>query len=385
MGEEELQDEGFKACVTVPEEMVNDRHRRFRCPECLSETPSSLPDAAARSLLEQVSSALCVFEVEFVSYLRVIGDPVDVEEVTSIHSQLVLEGPYHLALVFMTEGDPRGGWWITSQKSKGGAGQTNEKKFLRYHTKELTKLATDAATSRIFILSCSTNMFKPSTLGAVHGTMNRRPWHSVVIPTTASLLVNEMIDILPELFIHLYYFGANFKSSLLRIWAKSISARVHTGFIIMDRQGFSDELSVSKIEYAAQSIRPYGVHLPVPESLCGCWGKVADWKLRHVSSDFGESFHFLRSSCCAHELHVAIFTDRRTVRKLHGITIMQEDWDESTQNFTFDPSIMVRMVQSPARRGTDVEAQRPRHEAPWTLAGRQAQEQVASSMEGSMA
>ncbi|KDN43798.1 hypothetical protein RSAG8_05791, partial [Rhizoctonia solani AG-8 WAC10335] len=77
---------------------------------------------------------------------------------------------------------------------------------------------------------------------------------------------------------------------------------------------------------------------------------------------------------------MAIFVDRRTTRKIHGTTIVQEDWDESARNFTFDPSRMVRMVQSPARRGPQLEAQRPRHDAPWTLAGRQTRDQMASGV-----
>ncbi|CAE6436412.1 unnamed protein product [Rhizoctonia solani] len=284
----------------------------------------------------------------------------------------------------MTEADPRGGWWISSEKSRSGTGQTEEKKFIRYHVKELTLLATDAVTSRMFMLSCATNMFNLSTLGVIYDTLSSRPWHSIVLPTTPALIVNEIVDILPELFVHLYYFGAGFKSSLLRVWAKSTSARVHTGFIIMDRQHFNDSLAVSKFEYAAHSIRPYGFQLPLPESLCGCWGQNADWKLRHMSSNFGESFYFLRSSCCARELHVAIFKDRRTTIKKHGTTIMQEDWDESKKNFTFDPSRMVHMVQSPARRGAQLETQRPQHEGPWTLAGREAREQIASSVAATM-
>ena len=159
-------------------------------------------------------------------------------------------------------------------------------------------------------------------------------------------MMNEVVEILPELFVHTYYFGASFKSSLLRVWAKSATARTHTGFIIMDRQRLEDKLSVSKVQHGAHSIRPYGVQLPIPESLCGCWGKEADWRLRHASSKFGEKFYFFRSSCCARELHMAIFENCRTIRNVHGTTIVEEDWDGLKKNFTFDPAQMVRMVQS---------------------------------------
>lgn len=174
----------------------------------------------------------------------------------------------------------------------------------------------------------------------------RRPWHSIVLPTTPALMMNEVVEILPELFVHAYYFGANFRSSLLRVWAKSTTARTHTGFIIMDRQRVEDKLSVSKVQHGPHSVRPYGVQLPIPESLCGCWDKQADWRFRHGSRNFGEKFYFFRSSCCAHELHMAIYEDCRKIRTVHGATIVEEDWDESKKNFTFNPARMVHMVQS---------------------------------------
>ena len=147
---------------------------------------------AAESLLKQVSSALSVFEVEVVTHLRVIGKPVEEHEADYFHDQYVFilsppplflwchsqgarsksDGPYHLAVVFMTEADPRGGWWISSEKSRGGSGRAKEDKFIRYHTKELTELAKGAMTSRMFMLSCATNLFNPASLGVIHDTLS---------------------------------------------------------------------------------------------------------------------------------------------------------------------------------------------------------------------
>ncbi|GAB1526315.1 hypothetical protein RhiTH_009482 [Rhizoctonia solani] len=121
--------------------------------------------------MDQVSSALRVFEVEVISHMRVIGSQVDDNEATSIHRQLVFDGPYHLVVVFLTEASPDGGWWISSEDSKGGAGLAPEKVFLWYHIKALTKLANNARSARLFMLSCGTNLFAASCLESIYKTV----------------------------------------------------------------------------------------------------------------------------------------------------------------------------------------------------------------------
>lgn len=165
-----------------------------------------------------------------------------------------------------------------------------------------------------------------------------------MIPTAPATLMTELLPIFPELFIHLYYFSAPLRSSLLRTWAKSPEARAHTGFIVIDRSHWSEGLpSVTKFEHAPHTSRPLGFDLPLIPSICGCWNKHALWKSRHASTAFGEQFCFYRSSCCSLELHLAIFTDKRTLLHAHGTTIMQEPWDPSTRNFSFDELRMVHM------------------------------------------
>jgi hypothetical protein len=143
--------------------------------------------------------------------------------------------------------------------------------------------------------------------------------------------------------VHLYYFGSSLRSSLLRTWAKSPEAREHTGFIIMDRERWSNtSFKVSKLEYAPQTSRPYGVELPMIPSLCGCWTKAPHrWKERHRSRAFGEEFYFYTSSCCLIELHIAIYNDRRVMLNVHGTRVMEEPWDSCAERFTFDPARMI--------------------------------------------
>jgi hypothetical protein len=174
--------------------------------------------------------------------------------------------------------------------------------------------------------------------------ISRGPWESIVLPTSSSVVLKNYVGIFPELFVHLYYFGSPLRSSLLRTWAKSEEARQHTGFLVMERpNGRNKPLVVSKFEHAP-TYRPFGFDLPMVPSLCGCWDKHPHhWSLRHSSSAFGEQFSFYISSCCSMELHIAIYTDRRTVFDAHGTTIMEEKWDPVSERFSFDPMTMVCM------------------------------------------
>ncbi|KAG8714819.1 hypothetical protein FRC08_011408 [Ceratobasidium sp. 394] len=190
------------------------------------------------------------------------------------------------------------------------------------------------------------------------------------MPTMPALSNRLFLPILAELFAELYYFGSAFRGALLRTWAKSPHARAHTGLIVMHRPSFKEPLSVSRFEHAPSTSRPVGVDLPMIPSLCGCWNKDTLWDCRHVSLKFGEQFYFLRTSCCSFELHIAIYKGPRKLLDAHGTTIMEEPWNEQTKQFSWDQSRMVRMKLSPAR-SPDQHVQRPVHDQPWTLAGRE--------------
>ncbi|KAG8713006.1 hypothetical protein FRC08_013808 [Ceratobasidium sp. 394] len=49
---------------------------------------------------------------------------------------------------------------------------------------------------------------------------------------------------------------------------------------------------------------------------------------------------------------------------------MEEEWDPARKDFSFDQARMVHMVSSPSRNPSD----RPSHDAPWTVAGRKAED-----------
>ncbi|KAG9103188.1 hypothetical protein FRC06_011845 [Ceratobasidium sp. 370] len=399
MGDDEKKDDDRSTCLTVPPEMADVRTRLFRCPECLSNDRYCSLDYIinrgsratrrlsgrssvvfvlfhlktnvnqAEALLAQVSAILAVFELHFVTFMQEHEAGLSDQQAQALKDELLPREPYHLAVVFLTEGNPDGGWWTKTDLDVGGRAQADEKQFLRYHLKPLTSLARYAASARVFVSACAVNLFADKTLGTIFDTMEKRPWHSFVMPTMPALSQPLFLSILPELFAQLYYFGSPFRSTLLRTWVKSGDARAHTGLIVMQRARLGDTLSVSRFEHAPSTSRPVGFDLPMIPSLCGCWNKDNLWDCRHVSFKFGEQFYFLRTSCCSFELHVAIYKGPRKLLDAYGTTIMEEPWHEETKNFAWDPSRMVRMKISPSRI-LDKHAQRPTHDEPWTAAGR---------------
>jgi hypothetical protein len=86
--------------------------------------------------------------------------------------RLLPKAPYHLVIIFLTESDPRGGWWVMSDDERLGAFRVDEKTFIDYHTENLMLLATDALTARIFPICCGLNLLNEDTVGSIFHTVN---------------------------------------------------------------------------------------------------------------------------------------------------------------------------------------------------------------------
>ncbi|CAE7230822.1 unnamed protein product [Rhizoctonia solani] len=177
--------------------MIENKRRTFRCPECLSGDVSMLPDYVinrgsrvtrrvsiktsvaivvyylkklqepARALAKQLCAALAIFEIHVAPVLIKLHRQVDVSKTNVIHQHLLPKAPYHLAILFITESDPRGGWWVSSDDDRGGAYRVDEKTFIHFHTQNLLRLATDALTARIFPISCGMNLFNEDVVGVI--------------------------------------------------------------------------------------------------------------------------------------------------------------------------------------------------------------------------
>lgn len=72
---------------------------------------------------------------------------------------LLPDAPYHLVVLIVTESDPNGGWWQTSDLDAVGRGSVYERSLMSLCLSPLGRLAKDAVSSRVFVIGCGTNIF----------------------------------------------------------------------------------------------------------------------------------------------------------------------------------------------------------------------------------
>ncbi|EUC59160.1 hypothetical protein RSOL_299120, partial [Rhizoctonia solani AG-3 Rhs1AP] len=359
-----------QACVTIPPEMEH-ANQVFHCPKCLSEGESRkinyvinrgarltmrlvsktsltlivyylrLLKTYADALVQQLQSSLAALEVNIALRINVLTSMMHEAEATEIHEQLSRNDPYHLAVVIMTESHPGGGWWHTSDKDRGGKGQVSEKALLGECLDDLRPLAERAITARVYMVSCGVNLPGKGIVKDIHDYLYPRPYHSILMPSVYMLTVPDFTNMLPELFVHLYYFGAPFRASVLRVWAVDREARAHTGIVTLERVNPKDAFRVI-----------FDVR----------------WKLVKRMDGFGdEKIVVLNTTCCQTQLRVAISPGRRREFTMHGTTVTEETWDHETMTFEFTEYNMVAMETLPPRG--DNKHPPPALDVPWTRAG----------------
>jgi hypothetical protein len=167
---------------------------------------------------------------------------------------------------------------------------------------------------------------------------------SLVLPTVHSLMPSEYTHIFGEVFLNLYYFGADLRATLYRVWGKSPEARHHTGLLVMDRQTTSGMLAITKLMHAPRTRQPYGVCLPETSSVCGCTDGEPKWVFKTEKSHGREIIFIYLSSCCRVELQVGIYPGRRRLVSKFEATFAEEDWNPQTRSFDFLETRMVRMI-----------------------------------------
>jgi hypothetical protein len=223
----------------------------------------------------------------------------------------------------------------------------------------------------------------------IPNTRHSRAYLSFLLPSVHALVPCDYTSMLPELFVHLYYFGSPFRSLLLEVWANSENTRSHTGLVLIDRKHRDSSLEVNKFLYSPSNTRPLGIDLPLTVTLCGCEIPDARWKLKATREGQKEQISIFLSTCCKTELQVAIYPGLCRILKMHGTTVTVEPWDSVAGNFQFTEVDMVAMrvvvsrqyviapvlladprpTQSPHQRRT----LDPRDlEVPWTKAGHRA-------------
>jgi hypothetical protein len=75
-----------------------------------------------------------------------------------VPSSLLPEAPYHLVVFIVTESDPKGGWWQTSDLDVGGRSSVYEQSLMTLCLSPLGRLAKDAVSSRVFVVACGVNI-----------------------------------------------------------------------------------------------------------------------------------------------------------------------------------------------------------------------------------
>ncbi|CAE6494132.1 unnamed protein product [Rhizoctonia solani] len=392
--------EANQACVTISPEMQN-ANRVFHCPRCLSEGEprkidyvinrgarmtmrlasktslalivyylQSLKDSA-EALTQQLQSSLAALEVNVALTMNILTSTMHEAEASEIHEQLSRDDPYHLAVIFITESQPGGGWWYTSEKDRRGKVQISEQTLLESCLGDLRPLAESAITARVFGVACGMNLPGEGVIKEIHDYLYPRPYLSILLPSVYSLTVPDYTNILPELFVHLYYFGAPFRASILRVWAVDREARAHTGIVLMDRTDCKHAFRVSKFIHSPTNRRPFGVDLPEPTTVCGCQDYDARWKVVKRMDGFqDEKVVILKLTCCQTQLQVAIKPGQRQELTMHGTTVTEEVWNIESMSFEFNEFDMVAMRTSSPQVSVNPN---PALHAPWTHAGRKAQ------------
>jgi hypothetical protein len=89
-------------------------------------------------------------------------------ELTQSLCRLAADADYHLAVVFVTESQPGGGWWARSGLH---ASQSDEGEFLRFLGNQVRHLAREALTVRYFGVVCGWNLPGQGVIDTIQGAL----------------------------------------------------------------------------------------------------------------------------------------------------------------------------------------------------------------------
>ncbi|KAG9096709.1 hypothetical protein FS749_007904 [Ceratobasidium sp. UAMH 11750] len=297
-------------------------------------------------MLNVIRSLLGAFELNVSSY------PIRCDELMAPEDLQLLEdrdSAFHFVFLFMTESDPRGGWWWED------GSRIEESMWLQGVTGVYSKVAAKATTSRMFGLCCGLNLTAPQAMKHILDGLQGTPWLSIVLPSAPAIHAEDYCSIFPEIFVKLYYNGLPLKTSLLDVWSKSKQVRERTNLVVIENPGNDQTRTILKYTYAPVYSRPWGLYLPVARSFCMCSPRDADvdWKRithrtpkAHKQSKtppFGEHFAIVQSSCKHARLFFAVFHSGFDTLDIGGTTIVRQQFDLSLGSFPLDMSSRVCM------------------------------------------
>ncbi|KDN34380.1 hypothetical protein RSAG8_12528, partial [Rhizoctonia solani AG-8 WAC10335] len=208
-----------------------------------------------------------------------------------------------------------------------------------------TDIAEKAVSARIFGLCCGLNLAEEKTIPAILSPLVNSHWDSVMLPTASSLLPEEISTIFPELFGHIYYNGVPLTTAVVRVWAASQRARVHTDILLIE--GLRGQPTVKKYRYGSLASRPYGVDLPAPWSFCKCAqdGNTPKWKRKDgkIARLHDEFLVRYKTTCNHAHIDLAIFTGNAYIREAAGAQVVIEDFDHQSRTFPLDTPDSIAM------------------------------------------
>jgi hypothetical protein len=168
---------------------------------------------------------------------------------------------------------------------------------------------------------------------------------------------------LPDLLACTNFVQFRLEESLLRCWLKLPRARDHTDLYVFQRESKTAPAGCSLWTHAPDRSRPWGIELPVVSCVCLCSvikGSPSFWIMKYHRTTLvqGETYYFFATSCCAFELHIAIYVATLRVRACHGTQVVFAKMDsDGNKVFDYDTMVMMRlqvclMTQSLLRFGS---------------------------------
>ncbi|KAG8721235.1 hypothetical protein FRC08_014787 [Ceratobasidium sp. 394] len=335
-------------------------------------------------ILNLIRSLLGAFELNVTTYSMRCDERMADEDVKLLEDH---DSPFHFVFLFMTESDPRGGWWWED------GSRIEESVWLQEVVGVYSKIVAKSVTSRIFGLCCGVNLTSPGAVQHILDGLQGTAWGSIVLPSAAVVNAEDYAFIFPEIFVKFYYNGLPLKTSLLGVWSKSKDVREHTNLLVIENPGNEQTRTISKYTYAPLSTRPWGLHLPVARSYCMCSPHDDDVRWHRISHRipkaskrskrpaFGEHFVVLQASCKHTRLYIAVFQEGFETLDIGGTTIVRQDFDPSLGAFPLDMSShvckrLLKLTVNPAFRHKSTDprsrADRFEHSSPWTESGKEA-------------
>ncbi|KAG8706921.1 hypothetical protein FRC08_000791 [Ceratobasidium sp. 394] len=284
---------------------------------------------AARVLSERVAAAIEALEIQ----VAVILQPIDDINVSYIDKLVESVGPlFKIWCMIYTESDPRGGWWIDSGSSAGRA--TPDEVLPHLLDSALKGWAEKSKGAYVVVISCGMNLQILEERRQLIKCFSGTKWDALIAPSAPAVFSPDFVSMLPNLVAQTQFIQFELEPALLRCWLKTPRVRDHTDLYVLTRKSREEAVKASVWIHAPTWRRPWGIELPALLCVCSCAavsGKSSGWVKRYgrTATEFGEVYLFFSTSCCRHELHLAIYTGTLKLLDRHGTNVVFAPLDDN--------------------------------------------------------